>query len=128
MAGKLAKRFPLQPTFFASALAIAGTQCLLPLAGSHPRFALFFVCAQQFVGDCAWTVYMVNETVLRQSAVPSHVLGRVSATMQFASRGMAPIGALISGFVGAWIGMTNTLWIGAAGNLLSVLWLLPLVL
>ncbi len=127
LSSRLVKRFGMNRTFFPSALVIGLTQFLLPLASLSKRFSFVCLCLQQFVGDCAWTVYFVNETTLRQTAAPVHLLGRVNAAMQFASRGMLPIGALAAGFLGQSIGLTNTLWIGAAGILLSALWLIPLL-
>ena len=80
-----------------------------------PQFALLLVCCQQFFGDFVWTIYYVNETMLRQSVAPPKLLGRVNAAMQLASRGMLPIGAL-AGFLGGKIGIANTFWIGAGGG------------
>jgi len=124
---RIAKRLPLKFSFFASALMIGSLQFLTPLAAFVPRFALALVCLHQFFGDFAWTVYYVNETTLQQSVAPSHLLGRVNAAIQLASRGMLPIGALAGGYLGGKIGITNTLWIGAAGIFLSTLWLLPFI-
>lgn len=124
---RIAKRLPLKFSFFASALLIGCFQFLTPLAAYLPRFSLLLVCLHQFLGDFAWTIYYVNETTLRQSVAPPHLLGRVNAAIQLASRGMLPIGALAGGFLGGKIGITNTLWIGAAGVLLSTLWLVPVV-
>jgi hypothetical protein len=59
---------------------------------------------------------------------PPELLGRANAAMQLASRGMLPIGALAGGFLGEKIGIANTLWIGAAGVLLSTLFLVPVLL
>jgi predicted MFS family arabinose efflux permease len=124
---RIARLVPLKFSFFASALLIGCLQVLTPLASSVPRFSLLLICLHQFFGDFAWTVYYVNETTLRQSVAPPHLLGRVNAAIQVASRGMLPIGALAGGFLGGRIGIVNTLWIGAAGILLSTLWLLPIL-
>jgi predicted MFS family arabinose efflux permease len=124
---KIAKRVPLKFSFFASALTIGCLQILTPLASFLPRFSLLLICLHQFFGDFAWTVYYVNETTLRQSVAPPHLLGRVNAAIQLASLGMLPIGALAGGFLAGKIGIVNTLWIGAIGILLSTLWLLPAV-
>ena len=126
-AGRISRRFAAAPTFFVSAIVVGCAHFLLPLASLFPRLALTCLCLQQFIGDFAWTVYFVNEMTLRQSVAPAHLLGRVNAAMQFASRGMLPIGALAGGFLGSSIGIPNTLWIGAAGVLLSALWLAPFV-
>lgn len=127
MAGKVSARFGVTLSFFVSALVIAGAQFLMPLASVWPRLAIPFLSTQQLVGDFAWTIYFVNEATLRQSVTPPHLLGRVNAAMQLASRGMLPIGALASGFLGERIGITNMLWIGTTGVLLSTLWLVPLL-
>ncbi len=127
LAGRLSKRFQIKPSFFASAFVIGCAQFFIPLASVLPRFALACLCVQQFFGDCAWTIYVVNETTLRQSVTPSHLLGRVNAAMQFASRGMLSIGALAGGFLGSSIGIANTLWAGAAGVFLSLIWLVPFI-
>ena len=124
---RIAKLLPMRISFFASALVIAGLQFLFPLASFVPRFALLLVCVQQFFGDFCWTIYYVNEVTLRQTVAPPQLLGRVNAAIQLASRGMLPIGALAGGFLGEKIGITNTLWIGAAGIALSTLWLLPIL-
>jgi predicted MFS family arabinose efflux permease len=39
--------------------------------------------------------------------------------------GVRPLGALVGGALGTWIGVRETLWIATAGGLLGVLWLLP---
>ncbi len=126
-AGRIAKRLSLKSSFFASAIVIGVVQLLIPLASLTPRLGLLLICIQQFFGDFAFTIYYVNETTLRQSVAPPHLLGRVNAAIQLASRGMLPIGALAGGFLGGKIGITNTLWIGCAGVLLSTLCLLPVV-
>jgi predicted MFS family arabinose efflux permease len=127
LAGRIARRLSLKTSFFASAIVIGCFQLFIPLASLTPRFALLCMCLQQFFGDFAWTIYYVNETTLGQSVAPPQLLGRVNAAIQFASRGMLPIGALAGGFLGGKIGITNTLWIGTAGVLLSTLWLLPVM-
>lgn len=122
---RISRKLPLKLSFLTSAFLIGCFQFLTPLASLTPRFALALVCCQQFFGDFAWTIYYVNETTLRQSVAPAHLLGRVNAAIQLASRGMLPIGALAGGFLGGKIGIANTLWIGAAGTLLSTLFLVP---
>jgi predicted MFS family arabinose efflux permease len=124
---RISKRLPLKLSFFSSALLIACFQVLTPLAALTPRYALLLVCSQQFFGDFVWTIYYVNETTLLQSVAPPHLLGRVNAAIQLASRGMLPIGALAGGFLGERIGIANTLWIGAAGVLLSTFFLVPVL-
>jgi predicted MFS family arabinose efflux permease len=127
LAPRIARHLSLKTSFFSSALIIGMFQFLTPLASLVPKFALVLICLHQFFGDFAWTVYFVSETTLRQTVAPPQLLGRVNATIQLASRGMLPIGALAAGFLGSKIGIANTLWLGAAGILLSTLWLIPVL-
>ena len=101
-------------------------QLLIPLSSQFPRIGMLCLCVQQFAGDWAWTIYLVNETSLRQFLAPDQVIGRVNAAMQLASRGMLPFGALFGGFLAEHMGVPNTLLIGAIGVLLSCVWLLSL--
>jgi predicted MFS family arabinose efflux permease len=122
----LAGRMRSPHVMVATALITTGTHALLPLAGTHAS-AIAYVCVQQLVGDCAWTIYFVNAMYLRQSLAPEALLGRVNGAMQFASRGMLPIGALISAWLSHYLSITNLLWLGTGGLAVSVLFLLPLL-
>ena len=46
----------------------------------------------------------------------------MNATMRFIVWGTLPIGALIGGALGEWLGLRPTLWIGAVGSLLAFFW------
>ncbi len=126
-AARIASRISLKSSLLASVLMMGCFQLLIPFASLTPRYALLCVCLQQFFGDFAGMIYYVNVTTLRQTVAPHHLLGRVNAATELASRGMLPIGALAGGFLGAKIGITNTIWISTAGALLSTLWLLPIM-
>ena len=126
IAGRLSAKHGLGRTFWITAVLIGCMQCLIPLSSQFPRFGFTYLCCQQFIGDMMWTIYIVNETTLRQLLAPEQVLGRVNAAMQLASRGMLPFGALCGGFLAERFGVALTLWIGATGVLLSCLWLIPL--
>jgi predicted MFS family arabinose efflux permease len=112
--------------FIASALIHALAQGFTPLAAYTPRFAAISMGIAQFVGDGAFTVYYLNETTLRQTLVQDSLLGRVNGAMQLASRGVLPLGALAGGVLAERIGLTNTIWLGAAGVLASCAFLMPL--
>jgi predicted MFS family arabinose efflux permease len=119
-------RFSLGLSFFATAFITGAVSLFIPLAAHNVRFAVPLLGGAQFLGDGAWTIYLVAETTLKQRVTATSVLGRVNAAMQLASRGVMPMGALVGGFLGAAIAMPATLWIAAVGLLASCLWLLPI--
>jgi predicted MFS family arabinose efflux permease len=126
VAPRISTRHGLGPMFLGTALVIGCAQLLIPLSSQFPQIGVLCLCVQQLVGDLAWTIYMVNETALRQLLAPEQVIGRVNAAMQLASRGMLPFGALFGGFLAKRIGVPVTLLVGAGGVLLSCLWILSM--
>lgn len=106
-------------------LAIVGLgagMLLVPLTGPGPRLAWFAV-GGLISGFCLIAVN-IAEVSFRQALCPDHLLGRMNATMRFMLRATAPFGALLGGVSGTHLGMRPTLWIAAAGVLLSSAWLL----
>ncbi len=99
-----------------------GAALLLPLTGDGWRLALFSL-GMALSGFCL-VAYNVVQMSLRQEACPPHLLGRVSATMRTITAGVRPVGALLGGLVGTWLGVRSTLWITAAFALAAGLLLL----
>ena len=57
--------------------------------------------------------------------IPRRLRSRISGAYTFINYGVRVVGSLAGGLLGATIGMRPTLWIGTAGALLGVLFLLP---
>ncbi|WP_327351859.1 MFS transporter [Streptomyces sp. NBC_01304] len=64
-----------------------------------------------------------NVTILsiRQTLTPDSLQGRVAATNRFVAMGIAPLGALIGGFLGAAAGLRSTVLITAIGLCLALI-------
>ena len=99
----------------ASLALTAMMQVFIPLAPAVPWIAMLFLVAQQIVGDGAMTVYLVNETTLRQRLLPQEALGRSAATWQVATGLLTPAGALLGAVLADTFGLRPTLWVLAAG-------------
>lgn len=123
---RVSTRFGTGRAFFGSAVVVGLTSFLIPLAALKPSRAILFMGAAQLIGDGAWSIYVVNETALRQRLIGEELLGRVNAAMQIASRGMLPIGALAGGYVATFIGTDAALFIASAGVFASCFFLLPI--
>ncbi|GAA2968022.1 MFS transporter [Actinokineospora diospyrosa] len=94
---------------------------LIPLSHADWRVGLLVV------GNIAVTfsavVYNVAQVSYRQSICPDHLLGRMNASIRFLVWGTLPLGALAGGVLGGVIGIRETLWVVAAGWMLSCLWM-----
>jgi hypothetical protein len=57
----------------------------------------------------------------RQRLCPIPLLGRMNASTRFLVWGTMPLGGLVGGGLGTWLGVLPTLWIGALGSVLAFL-------
>jgi len=124
LAAPAAARWGTRRTLLGSLALTAVMQAFIPLAPAVPWIAMLFLVAQQIVGDGAMTVYLVNETTLRQRLLPQEALGRSAATWQVASGLLTPAGALLGAVFAEMFGLRPTLWVLAAGFAAAFLWLL----
>jgi predicted MFS family arabinose efflux permease len=69
-------------------------------------------------------VYNVGQVSYRQAICPDHLLGRMNASIRWVVWGSTPLGALLGGGLGTWIGIVPTLWVSLAGSILGMLWVL----
>lgn len=122
--GRAAARFGPRRTMLWTLGIGAAMQVLIPLAPPVPWIAMSFLIATQVVGDGVLTVYLVNETTLRQRLLPPEALGRAAATFHVANGTLTPVGALIGGALAEGIGLRPTLWLLAVGYALAFLTLL----
>ena len=96
---------------------------LVPLAaGTGRAVAVALVTISTFVYTCAVVVNLVISDTVKQTLVPDHLLGRVTASTRFISWGVQPIGALLGGWLGTWLGLVEVMVLASAGLVASALW------
>jgi MFS family permease len=95
---------------------------LTPLAGGPVALAALMVFLPQLLGDGLQTIEGVAELSLIQGVVPDRILGRVNATLEVFSHGIAyPLGALLAATLAGFIGVRGGIAIGWAGMAVSIL-------
>jgi len=121
-ASSLIGRFGLGPTLIWTATGASIIGVLTPLAGGPLFLATLMVFLPQLLGDGLQTIEEVAELSLIQGMVPDQILGRVNATLEFFSHGIAyPIGALSAAAVAGLIGVRGGIAIGWVGMAVSIL-------
>ena len=119
------KRFGIGPALIWTAVGASVLGILTPLAQGPVLLATAMVFIPQLVGDGLQTIESVAEISLIQGMIPNHVLGRVNATLEFFSHGIAyPIGALVAASVAGMVGLRGGIAIGWAGMAFSLLLLI----
>ena len=103
-----------------SMLVLGLPQLLVPLARPGWAVALFPVGFGVF--SFSAVVYNVAQVSYRQAICPPRLLGRMNAAVRWIVWGTLPLGGLLGGAFGAWLGVRPTLWIGFAGSWAAGWW------
>ncbi len=121
-ASRVITRLGFGPALIWTATGASIIGVLTPLAGGPLLLATLMVFLPQLIGDGLQTIEGVAELSLIQGVIPDRILGRVNATLEVFSHGIAyPIGALTAAVVAGWIGVRGGIAIGWAGMALSIL-------
>jgi MFS family permease len=116
------RRFGLGPTLIWTAAGASAVGILTPLAGGPLVLAVAMVLIPQLFGDGLQTIEGVAELSLIQGVIPDRILGRVNATLEVLSHGIAyPLGALLAAALASLISVRAGIAIGWAGMALSIL-------
>ena len=121
LANRFAKKVGQGPAIWMSALFIAPFAFVTPFVQHDWTLGLLAV-AQIF----SWmfvVLYNITQVSFRQGLCPPALLGRMNATMRFLVWGTMPVGGLLGGALGSWLGVRPTLLIAAIGGALA--WVPP---
>ncbi|MFJ2373994.1 MFS transporter [Streptomyces sp. NPDC087769] len=121
-AGRCAKRIGPARAIWLIPLVISPVALVVPLAGPGRLTVLCVLgLALRAYGT---TVFNVVNVSYRQAICPRRLLGRVNATVRFITWGAMPVGGLLGGVLGGWIGVRATLWVSCSALALTPLPLL----
>jgi MFS family permease len=121
-ATRVIRRFGLGPALIGTATGASVIGVLVPLATGPLLIATLMVFLPQIIGDGLQTVEEVAELSLIQGVIPNNILGRVNATLEVFSHGIAyPVGALLAAVLAQTISVRAGIAIGWAGMAISIL-------
>jgi MFS family permease len=116
---RLTRRFGVGRTTIAMSFLWTSASFLVPLAPKdfpHP-----YLVASFLISSFSIVVYNITQVSLRQAIAPQRIQGRMNSVMRFLVWGTIPLGSLTGGALASTIGLRETLFVGAAGGLLSAL-------
>ena len=121
-AGWFAKRVGSARIIWASMLFLTPFYVLIPLA--RPGWGMLSFAAGNFFFSFTVLLYNTAQLSYRQRICPPELLGRMNASVRWIVWGTLPLGSLLGGGLGTWLGIRPTLWIGVVGAALSGLFVL----
>ncbi len=125
LTGRISRRIGVGPTFVIGCVLFPAPLVLVPLAGGPRWVIIACLFASEFLSGFGVMLLDISAGAFSAALVPDRLRARVSGAFMVVNYGVRPIGALLGGALGTWIGLQTTLWIGAVGALLGVLWLVP---
>ena len=122
-ATRISRRFGIGPTSIVVAALFAPSWILWALAPAGNEAIPFLVAAQLVFGFTV-VVYNIAQVSYRQAICPPRLQGRMNSVMRFIVWGTIPLGTISGGALATWIGLRETMVVGAIGGGLAFLWLL----
>ena len=124
-AGRISRRMGVGPAFVLGCVLFPTPLVLVPLAGGADWQILAFLFAAEFLSGFGVMILDITAGSIKAALVPDRLRARVSGAYMVVNYGVRPLGALVGGALGTWIGLQPTLWIASVGAIAGVLWLLP---
>jgi MFS family permease len=122
---RIARSIGIGPTFAVGCVVFPAPLLLVPLAEGPRWVILGCLFLAEFGAGLGVMMLDISVGAIFAAVIPDRLRSRVSGAYMVVNYGVRPLGALVGGALGTWIGVRPTLWIATAGALLGVLWLLP---
>jgi MFS family permease len=125
IAGRVGRRLGVGRAFALGCVLFTAPLILVPLAQGPKALVLVFLFAAELISGLGVMILDVNAGSIMFALTPDRLRSRATGAFNVVNWGIRPLGALMGGALGAWIGVRPTLWIATVGALLGSLWLLP---
>jgi MFS family permease len=119
---RISGRLGIGPTTILVGLLWGPAALLMALAPAGNAAIPFLIVANLVFGFTV-VVYNIVQVSYRQAICPPRLQGRMNSVMRFMVWGTIPLGTLAGGALATWVGLRETMLIGAIGSSLAVLWI-----
>jgi MFS family permease len=110
-ATRVSSRLGVGRTIVGSALVF--TPPLFLMAAAPPSAPIPFLVAAFVLFGYVGVLYNITQLSFRQAICPERMQGRMNSVMRFIVWGVMPLGSLLGGALATWIGLRETMWVGA---------------
>jgi MFS family permease len=112
------------PLIAIGAVVFPGAMAIAAVAAGPIWVRAAALTAAEFVGAFAVMCFDVPLNALQAAVTDEQVRSRVSGAFSSINYGVRPVGAVVGGLLGTWLGVRETLLISSVGGLIAVIWLI----
>ena len=116
---RISSRLGVGPTILTMSMIFPLALLPLPLATSSNPVP--YLVASGILGGFGAVAYNITQLSFRQAICPPRMQGRMNAVIRFMVWGTMPLGALLGGALGTWIGLRPAITVAAVGALFTFL-------
>ncbi|WP_238176686.1 MFS transporter [Kribbella albertanoniae] len=120
----LSRIFGAGPVVAAGTIVFPGGIAIAVLADGPLWARAATLAAAEFVMAFAVMCFDVPLNAIQAAVVDDNLRSRVYGAFSSINYGVRPLGAVVGGFLGTWIGVRETILVSATGGLFAVLWLI----
>ncbi|MGI8578274.1 MAG: MFS transporter [Nocardioidaceae bacterium] len=125
LAPRLSRRFGVGPMIVAGAILFPAPTAAIAFAGGSRWVAAAVLAGAELVSSVGVMLLDINLNSVKTAVIPDRLRSRVAGTFGTINYGVRPLGAVVGGVLGGWVGLRPTLILAAIGGSLCFLWLLP---
>src|SRR6185436_6596853 len=112
--GRVAQRIGIGPAFALGCVIFPAPLVLVPLAAGPRWVILSCLFLAEFGSGLGVMMLDISGGAIFSAVVPDRLRSRVAGAYMVVNYGVRPLGALVGGALGSWIGLRPTLWIATA--------------
>jgi MFS family permease len=126
VAARVGRRIGVGPAYALGLILLPAGSLLIPLTspGWPIELIVGLLFASELISGFGVMILDVNAGAIIPSRTPHAIRSRAMGGWRVVNMGIRPIGAVVGGFLGGAIGVRETLFIGAIGAMLGVLFLI----
>ena len=124
-AGRVGRALGVGRAFLLGCVVFPAPLVLVPLADGPRPVIIGMLVVSEFLSGLGVMILDINGGSIMYALTPDRLRSRSQGAYNFVNWGIRPIGSLVGGALGAWIGVRTTLWVTSIGAIAGALWLLP---